>query len=110
MSFTEADWKVLRAVHPEALERFCERVLAECQTLIEHTGMSAHERYLDLFALLQERNREMAGAFDDMRRSRALQRLAAMVDLGMITEDEIAKFSSGVRQYIRDLDTPPVAD
>jgi hypothetical protein len=25
----EPDWKVLRRVHPLALERFCERVLAE---------------------------------------------------------------------------------
>ena len=28
-TIAEADWKVLRRVHPLALERYCERVLAE---------------------------------------------------------------------------------
>ena len=35
MQFTEQDWKVLRALHAEALERFCARMLRECQSLIE---------------------------------------------------------------------------
>jgi transposase InsO family protein len=33
---------------------------------------SAHQRYLDIFEIVQQRNREMARMFDDPRRSRAL--------------------------------------
>ena len=36
----EADWKVLRRVHPLALERYCERVLAEIERV---TGYAVRE-------------------------------------------------------------------
>ena len=39
-AIAEADWKVLRRVHPLALERYCERVLAEIER-VTHTGAKA---------------------------------------------------------------------
>jgi hypothetical protein len=43
-TIAEIDWKVLRRLHPLALERFSERVLAEIEGVM-HPGQSAHQRY-----------------------------------------------------------------
>jgi hypothetical protein len=77
----ESDWKLLRRVHPLALERFCERVLAEIDRVLHDGATSRHARYLQIFGILQQRNREMARLFDNPRRSVALVMLAQIRSL-----------------------------
>ena len=100
MSIPERDWKQLRALHESALQRFCARILDECRSVVGQTTATPHERFLDLFRLLQDRNEDVARAFDDMRRSRALDRLLAMRSLGVITDDDMAKFSDVTRSSV----------
>ena len=97
MDFPEKDWRHLRVVHRAALDRFCAGVLEECAETIRAVGSTSHERYLKLFRLLRERDESMAVAFDDMRRSRAIERLAAMILLGVVTDEELAGFSDSTR-------------
>jgi DNA-binding MarR family transcriptional regulator len=59
----ESAWKILRRVHALAVERFCERVLAEIESVV-HRGESGHQRYLDVFQVVQQRDREMARIFE----------------------------------------------
>jgi hypothetical protein len=100
MSFTEREWKALRRIEPVALDRYCTRVLEECASLLEHAEGTAHERYHELFRLLKKRDRELAEAFDDMRRSRAVARLAAMRRLGVVSDEEMEAFSPATRDTI----------
>ena len=58
---------------------------------------SAHDRYLRLFRLIKERDERIVAAFDDLRRSTAIQRLAAMINLGVITDVELGQFSQATR-------------
>lgn len=44
----EPDWKVLRRLHPLALERFCERVLTEIDRVSRDGATSHHARYLQI--------------------------------------------------------------
>lgn len=88
-----ADWKLFRQVHPIALERFCQRVLSEVGRLASDTGKSAHQRYMATFQLLQRRDKELAEAFNDMRRSTALLQLAILRSRGLVTDEEFARFS-----------------
>ena len=97
MDFPERDWKHLRAVHPVALARYCERVLAEAAAIIADDRVPAHERYVGLARAIGYHSRQMAGAFDDMRRSRAIERLASLVRLQLLTDAELAQFSPDVR-------------
>jgi hypothetical protein len=53
----EPDWKVLRRVHPLALERFCERVLAEIDRVSRDGAKGHHARYLQIFRIIQQRDR-----------------------------------------------------
>jgi hypothetical protein len=55
---------------------------------MQDADSSAHDRYLRLFLLIEERDERIAAAFDDLRRSTAIQRLAAMINLGVITDPD----------------------
>jgi len=91
--FPESDWKTFRELRQVALERFCKRVLDEVPRFPLDTERSYHERYLELFRWLGERNDELAQAFDDPRRSQMLWQLAAIYAHGLLKPDEFARFT-----------------
>jgi hypothetical protein len=102
-TIAEADWKVLRRVHPLALERYCERVLAEIERVTHNSGQSTHQRYLDIFQIVEQRDREMASIFNDPKRSNALTMLARIRSVGLLTEDEFSSLSPKTRSAIKSL-------
>lgn len=99
----EADWKVFRQLHPVALERFCAAVLAQAQQLAAPQNRSAHERYLELYRLLDQRNKSCADLFDDFRRSTALLQLVAIKRDGWITDEEMLRFSQETQDFVTTL-------
>lgn len=103
MSIPESDWKRLRSLKPIALERLCTSALAECADLLVSPAPSAHERFLALLQRVHEKNEDIAEAFDNHRRSTAVHRLAAMVSLGLLTDEEFAQFTEETQQQIRTL-------
>jgi hypothetical protein len=98
---TERDWKLLRELKPIALERFCDRVLAELAGVAGARDKGSHDRYLTAFDLIHRRNEELANAFDGLRRSTALFQFAAMRSLGLVTDEELARFSAETREAVR---------
>ena len=96
----ETDWRILRRVHTLALDRFCERVLGEIERAMRNGARSHHERYIDIFDLMQRRNRDMGRVFDDLRRSRALTMLAQMRSEELLTEEEFSSFSQETRSAV----------
>ena len=103
MSLPERDWRVLRVVKSAALHRYCAKVLEECSKVIGAPGSHPHERYLSLYKLIQERDYRIAVAFKDLRRSTAGARLAAMIELGVVTDEEVAEFTPETREWIQTL-------
>jgi hypothetical protein len=97
----EADWKVFRQLRVVALERFCERALSEVGRLAAEAGQTPHERYLAVFRLLERRDRELADAFNNPRRSAALWQLARIQSHGLLTEEEMGRFSPEVREAVQ---------
>jgi hypothetical protein len=97
----ESDWKVLRQLHPIALERFCRRALDEIERTASDTDKSCHERYVDVLGRVKQLEREMADAFDDMRRSMAFQRLLSIQSHELLTEEELERFSPEMRGLLR---------
>jgi hypothetical protein len=67
-------------------------VLAEIGNVSSDPGQSHHERYLAVFRLIRERDKELAAAFDEPRRSTALQQLALIRSRELLTDDEFARF------------------
>lgn len=97
---SEADWRVLRQLEPVARDRYCNRALSEVVGRATDAAVGSHARYLAVFRLLQRRDRELAGAFDGLRRSTAYLQLARMRSLGLITDAEFARFSPETRQAV----------
>ena len=97
VTFPERDWRLLRSLHRASIDRYCARVLEECATVIRDTKTSSHDRYLQLFRLVKEHDQNIAAAFDDLRRSTAIQRLASMLLLGTVTDEELSQFSAETR-------------
>jgi hypothetical protein len=96
--FPEADWKVLRSVKDAALNRLCERILEECRGVMDDLSLTPHQRYLKLFELIQDRDDDIANAFNDMRRSRALNRISWIKYLDLLTDEEWERFSPRTRE------------
>ena len=97
----ESDWKLFRQLRLLALDRFCQRVLAEVSRLAADAGKSSHERYLAVFKLLQRRDEELADAFNDPRRSTMLVPLARIRFRELLTDDEFAGFSPDTRASVQ---------
>ena len=96
----ESDWRVLRDLKTLALDRYCQRLLADVEQIISSTTESNHERFLKVFRLIIERNKELGHAFDDMRRSNALIKLIAIRSHGLLTEEEFSRFASDTREKV----------
>ena len=100
MGTSESDWKVFRKLREPALERYCERVLDELDRISSDASRSHHERYLEVFQLLRDRDEMLARAFDAPRRSQMLRQLAAMHALELLEADELARFAPDIQQSI----------
>ncbi len=101
----ESDWKIFRQLHQTALDRFCRRVLSEVAELSAAPGEKAHETYLRVFKLVKQRDKELAKAFDELSRSRAFLQLLIIRALGLVTEEELARFSSETREAMQRWDS-----
>lgn len=62
---------------------------------------SAHERYLEVWRFLRERDREMAPAFDYLSRSRMVEHLAAMIVLELLEPDDLSAMSCETQERVR---------
>jgi hypothetical protein len=98
----ERDWKLFRQLQPLALERFCEKVLSEIRD-ISGSGQSGHERYLRVFGIVRDRDKELATLFDDPRRSNAWFHLSLIHSHGLLTVEEMQRFSPETQQRISEL-------
>jgi len=99
----EADWRVFRELQRTALERFCSRILGEVEALVHDTSRSSHDRYLDLYRLVRERDELVSAAFDDPNRSRMVWQAARMHALELFEPGELERFSDKTRRTIEAL-------
>jgi hypothetical protein len=75
-------------------------VLAEIERVTHIRAQSSHQRYLQIFKIVEQRDREMSGIFDDPRRSNALRMLARIRAAGVLTEDEFSSLSPETRSAV----------
>ena len=96
----ERDWKVFREIHRVARERFCERVLSEIASASSASDQGAHERYLKVFEIVRDKDKELGALFDNPRRSSALGQLCMIASAGLVTDAELSRFSPETRNSI----------
>src|SRR5258708_35064984 len=102
----ESDWKIFRQLHPVAVDRYCQKVLHDMERIAADSKKTPHQRYLAIYKLIERRDRDMSRAFDELRRSTALTQLAIIYSYGVVTEDEIMRFTPETRGIVSFLSTP----
>ena len=90
--------------------RFCERVLAEIAQVCAVPSETYHERYLNVWRLMKDRDRDIDVIFDELKRSSAMLSLMAMRVRNLLTEDEFLQFSEETRHVINQLTRQPPPD
>ena len=98
--FPESDWKKFRALREIVLERFCKRVLAEMESLCSDRSRTHHERYLDIWQLMSERDNELALAFNNPKRSQMISQLIAMHTYGLLEQSDLDNLSQETKETI----------
>ncbi|MGH8177549.1 MAG: peptide ABC transporter substrate-binding protein [Steroidobacter sp.] len=96
----ESDWKRLRELKPVALDRFCSRVLSDVEKASSASAATSHQRYLTIYELIQDRDKELGQIFDGLSRSNAVGKLVLMYRAALVTEDELTSFSEEIRSVI----------
>jgi hypothetical protein len=89
----ESDWRIFKPLREMALERFCERVLDEVARISADGAKTKHQRYVAIYQLMRERNKEIEPIFDYLRRSTAVRQICALRSHDLLTEQELRQFS-----------------
>jgi hypothetical protein len=96
----EPDWKTFRQLRPLALERLCQRILEEIESINADCEKSYHQRYMDIFKVIEQQDKEISLGFDESRRSNALTQLVFFRSRNLLTEVEFERFSAETRSVI----------
>jgi hypothetical protein len=96
----ESDWKLLKQMASVALERFCQDVLEKLEHIASDNSKTYHQRYLAIYDLVRRRDRELAKAFNDLRRSTAFFQLANIYSQRLLRDDEFSRFSAETRSVV----------
>jgi hypothetical protein len=100
---SKTDWTIFKELRTLALQRFCSRVLDDVARISSDDAKSKHERYLAIYRLIQERDREIDPIFDYVRRSTAVRQLCAFRSRDLVTEEELRSLSPELRQTVEDI-------
>ena len=79
---------------------YCQRVNSELVSHLSDERLSAYDRYLKVYKFIVDRDRELGEAFNDFRRSTALIQIRIIRGLGVIKDEELARFSDSTREFI----------
>jgi len=99
MQINESDWRIFRRLHSIALERYCQRVLEEVRIAADCKD-DYHDCYRKVYRLIRDRDKTMAAAFDDPRRSTVFLLLATMIGEELLTDEELKQFSPEAQERI----------
>jgi hypothetical protein len=99
-SIPETDWKIFRQLHEVWLDRYCSKVNDETKRLLSKPGLRPYDRYLELYKFIRDKDKELGSAFDDFRRSTARLQIRIIKNLGVITDEELNRFSESTRGFV----------
>ena len=94
----ESDWKIFVKIKKMALEKYCSNILKESQALINDDKTSSHERYINLFQLIQKRDNTIAQIFNGHSRSNAWLQLMGMRQEGIADKVLLEELSDDFRK------------
>lgn len=96
----EKDWKLFRQKLPDWQARHMEKVVEGYKTLI-NSEMRASDIYWELDKRIRNDKRSTGVIVHDVRRSRFLQIMLALLNDGVITMDDLDSFSDDLQETLQ---------
>ena len=100
MAIAESDWKKFKELRKIALDRFCQGVLADANTITGHDALSSQARYVMLYRLMRDRHNDIGRIFDAYSRYKAPMALRLMVRHDLLTDAELSVLSEEAQQEL----------
>lgn len=101
LEMPESDWKRLREFYKSGLERYCKRVLEEVGRLNTGTPLSYHQRYIEIYRLIERKDKQLGFIFNDnLRRSRAVELALMLRREALMPDEEFEQFSPQTQHLI----------
>jgi hypothetical protein len=95
----ESDWKIFRKIKEDAILKYCERCLSEYSEIISDSSKDAHERYLYLYRVVENRDKKLDVIFgDNTSRSKAPIQLLAIRGEGLANPELVSQLSSELEE------------
>jgi len=94
----ESDWKIFKQIKEKALDTFCRNSLKEFGSVINNDSETAHKRYLSLYEIVHDNDKELGLVFDGHSRSKAQMQLTAMRVREIADENLVKKLSSELQE------------
>lgn len=99
----EKDWKTLRSLKDQKLSAACDKIFQRVEAIAKNRGDKTHQAYLKLWKVLNQADQEIVAMFDDLRRSTAIVKLAHWRKYGILSDDELSRFTTETQATIRSL-------
>lgn len=97
---SDSDWKKFKKIKEAALERFCETVLNDvAEGLANKDNPTSHGKYLYLYKLIENYDKQIALLFDSHSRSDATIQLLMLRQEGLVDETDIQGLSDEFKEH-----------
>jgi len=103
VTIPERDWKRIRDLKDELLNVACEQIFQRVEKLSADRAGQQHKTYLDLYKLIQKEDDKIAKMFNDLKRSNAFFKIAALRHYAVLTDAQMELFSEETQAVVKDL-------
>ncbi|WP_027360660.1 hypothetical protein [Desulforegula conservatrix] len=97
----ENDWKIIRSMKDEMLNKACNTIFDKIKSIIDSKGNESHKAYLQVWHTINNEDKEIGAMFDDLKRSNAVLKLARWKINGLIDDEDLKKFGKETRDKIK---------
>ncbi len=103
ITIPERDWKIIRDLKQELLNVACEQIFQRIEKLSADRSGLQHKTYLELYKLIQKEDDKIAKMFDDLKRSNAFFKIAALRHYGVLTDAQMELFTAETRRIVSEI-------
>ena len=99
----EKDWKTFRDMKKLLLQNQCQKALERIRRILDRPTQDAHATYLEIFKAIEKEDKIIASMFDDHRRSTAFISILSMVQHGLLSKNDLQRFTPETQERIEAL-------
>ena len=96
----ESDWKYLRKIKDSILNRHCDAILEYVDLILQNRKSAEHKSYLQVFRFLEDKDREIAITYNDLKRSNAIEKICHMRKHLAMTDEQFSRFSEETQERV----------